>query len=142
MGVCGAKWSKNALAYEELRDLAAKGMTGPQLATHFGIGVEAIRKRALRLGIKIAPTVQKLASHPSWKGGIVHDRCGYRLTRVACDGPYGYLIRTGRTRQNGAVDTHGYAAEHRIVMHNTLGRRLLPAEVVDHIDGNKQNNAP
>lgn len=31
---------------------------------------------------------------------------------------------------------------HRVVAENLLGRRLLPGEVVHHLDGNKLNNAP
>ena len=32
--------------------------------------------------------------------------------------------------------------EHRIVAEQILGRKLLPGEVVHHIDGNKRNNTP
>ena len=32
--------------------------------------------------------------------------------------------------------------EHRVVAEKVLGRMLRPGEVVHHIDGNKQNNAP
>lgn len=38
--------------------------------------------------------------------------------------------------------SQGYAAEHRIVMEQLLGRYLEPQEVVHHIDENKQNNNP
>lgn len=33
-------------------------------------------------------------------------------------------------------------AAHRVVAEQMLGRKLLPGEVVHHLDGNKQNNDP
>lgn len=64
--------------------------------------------------------------HPGWKGGRV---------RV---GRYWYVY----------APTHPHAtktkrvAEHRLVAEHTLQRYLRPEEVVHHLDGDPQNNAP
>jgi hypothetical protein len=53
----------------------------------------------------------------------------------------GYIYRRVPDHPNGTK--HGnYVAVHRLVMERKLGRYLLPTEVVDHIDGNIQNNHP
>jgi hypothetical protein len=38
-------------------------------------------------------------------------------------------------------DHRGYVREHRLVMEESIGRYLLPSEVVHHIDGNTLNNS-
>lgn len=50
-------------------------------------------------------------------------------------------------RRRGAGEGKSYAKSfgfhtHRIVAARMLGRKLLPGEVVHHIDGNKRNNRP
>ena len=40
------------------------------------------------------------------------------------------------------ADGNRRVREHRLVMEQTLGRYLLPQEVVDHIDGDTENNRP
>lgn len=50
------------------------------------------------------------------------------------------LVRVGKAHH--LADCRGYAYEHRLVAEQKLGRRLNKGEMVHHINGNKQNNAP
>ena len=111
--------------------------TAPQIADVYGVNGETIRKFARRRGLTIVRNDADPTRHPSWKNGVTYDRQGYVMVRVEYDGPYGYLIRSGRK-----TDPRGYAPQHRMRMHDKLGRELLPAEVVHHIDGDVTNNDP
>ena len=67
------------------------------------------------------------ANNPNWKGGRFVTRRGYVFVYVG--------------RQYHLSNSSGYAAEHRVVMEEMLGRRLKVGEIVHHRDGNKSNNA-
>lgn len=55
--------------------------------------------------------------------------------------PHGYLmVRVGKDHH--LADVRGFAYEHRLVAEEMLGRRLKPGEIVHHIDGVKDDNAP
>jgi len=68
------------------------------------------------------------AKNPNWRGGRSTASNGYVLVRVGV----GHHL----------ADVRGYAYEHRLVAEAKLGRRLLPGELVHHVDGNKRNNDP
>lgn len=63
----------------------------------------------------------------NYKGGSIASN-GYKLIYVG--------------KEHHLADVRGYTYEHRVVMERKLGRRLLPSEIVHHIDENKLNNAP
>lgn len=128
--------------YALVLQMIADGKTAGEIADKLDVNAETIRKFARNRGLEIQKTEQTLESHPSWRGGTTLDRSGYVLIRVRADGPYGYLIRAIARRGLQGTDPTGYAPEHRMVMHDLLGRELQPGEVVDHIDGNRTNNAP
>lgn len=65
--------------------------------------------------------------NPAWRGGRKLDGDGYVQ-----------LWMPGHPE----ADRHGYVREHRIVMARTLGRPLSSEEVVDHINGVKDDNRP
>lgn len=111
--------------------------TAQEIAARYQVDEETIRKFARRRGLQIQRQDQSMERHPSWTGGTTKDRSGYLLKRIEVDGPHGYLIRALRKG-----DMRGYAPVHRIVMHDKLGRRLLPNEVVHHLDGEILNNEP
>ena len=60
----------------------------------------------------------------NWKGGRLVDHRGYVHIR----------------RKNHSYNNNGYVREHRLVMEQYLGRYLEPKEVVDHINGIKDDN--
>lgn len=66
-------------------------------------------------------------NNPNWKGGRLVDKSGYILLKAV-----------------GHPDANhwGYIREHRLVMEQMIGRRLLPLEVVHHRNGIKDDNRP
>ena len=67
--------------------------------------------------------------HPNWKGGRFSDGHGY------------IRIRVGKGKHPRA-DCYGCVYEHVLIVESTLGRKLLPGEVVHHLDSNPENNDP
>jgi hypothetical protein len=66
--------------------------------------------------------------NPCWRGGRYTAPNGYVYVRVP---PGHHLARA-----------NGYAPEHRLVMELALGRRLLPKEVVHHLNHTRADNRP
>lgn len=87
--------------------------------------IRAILKEA---GIPIRPQgIAQTGEHnPAWTGG---------RTKI---GGYWYIYKPDHPN----ATSHGYVAEHRLVMEIVLDRLLLPKEVVHHKDRNRENNSP
>lgn len=85
-----------------------------------------------------------------------HGLCGKHAQRVRRYGDPHYVTPEHQRRANNRsaqlariqqVKSNTYRKrngrhEHRVVAEETLGRPLLPGEIVHHIDGNKHNNNP
>jgi hypothetical protein len=118
----------------QLRKLAAEGMTAIEIGDILNRTAKGIRKTCRRYSIPLLYRSNG-TMHPRfcgegsrlWKQGYTIDKSGYRLI-FAPEHPF--------------ANTSGYVREHRLVMEEILGRYLTPLEVVHHIDGDKLNNSP
>lgn len=110
-------------------DLARNGKTSAEIAEAAGKTPKAIQKFFRRYDFPNLHNIEvrRMQEQPMWKGGE-------KMMK-------GYTYRRVPDHPNGTK--HGnYVAVHRLVMEQKLGRYLLTAEVVDHIDGDIQNNHP
>ena len=111
---------------QELRTLYPQGLTLGELAQRYACSEETIRRLMITAGIPRRPRGQPLGKYlPS--GGRTTDPDGYVLLKA-----------NGHPHANSG----GYVREHRLQMERTLGRYLLPGEVVHHINGRKDDNRP
>ena len=109
--------------------LAREGKRSYEIAEAIGKTPKAVQKFFRRYDFPNLHNICPRERHeqPMWKGGVKIVK-GYSYQRVK-DHP--------NKSKHG-----GYVAVHRLVMEEKLGRYLLPTEVVDHIDGDTQNNHP
>ena len=105
-----------------------------EIAELVGLTPRYVRKVMLRLDLpRFGEGAQPGAANHQYKTGRRIDRDGYVLVTAPTDHPY------ARQRTNRAGKL---IYEHRLVVEQTLGRYLLPEEVVDHVDGLTLHNAP
>lgn len=102
-------------------ELLATGLPMAEVAAILGISEGLLynrRKEDGRERLKKGPRVPE--RNGSWRGGVSIDKSGYVMIR--------------------RTDGSGYDREHRLVMEQHLGRKLLPGEVVHHINGDRADN--
>lgn len=104
-----------------------QGMSCTEIAKALGTSAETIRTMLVQHGVPRRPVGSSpMEKNPAWRGGKRLDKTGYVLVR----------------KPDHPQAVNGYVREHRLVAEEMLGRYLDPDEVVHHIDGDKQNNAP
>lgn len=108
--------------------LARQGMFSHEIAEIVGKSPKAIQKIYRRFHFPSLHNIHppRREQRQGWKGGRKTIK-GYNYVRCV-DHP--------NKSKHG-----GYVAQHRLVMEQCLGRYLTKIEVVDHIDGDTQNNA-
>jgi len=102
------------------RILALAHLPSTEIGPLLGCSSRYARRILQRHGLAHPVGAPEGDRNPSWRGGRSVDLDGYILL--------------------GSHDRR--LTEHRLVMAQTLGRDLLPDEVVDHIDGITIHNAP
>jgi DNA-binding CsgD family transcriptional regulator len=111
---------------ETVLRMCEEGCSLSEIGRTVGTKNEEVKKFLRRNGVaKEFPTYAVGERHYAWKGRLV-DKNGYVL--IHCKG-----------HPNARKHTH-YVFEHRLVVEESLGRYLLPTEVVHHINGVRDDN--
>lgn len=122
----------NADKQAEIVQMLCDGIPLKEISDKSGVFQETIRKLANRRNIPYSKSTRRTPGKAVY-GTLGYG--GYVELRVDLDGPYGNLVCHGG-------DKTGYASLHRMRMQDKLGRKLLPGEIVHHIDGDIYNNSP
>lgn len=120
---------RNLKEAETILEMARNGRLTRDIAVAIGKSPKAVQKFFRRYSFPCLHNIcpRQTTEQPMWKGG----------TKIV----KGYVYQ--RVQDHPNKSKHGgYVAVHRLVMERALGRFLSKIEVVDHIDGNTQNNDP
>lgn len=116
---------------DELRKLYEQAGSCSELARWLDIPQPTLRYRLVKAGINLRAGYRSPKKvrhygpdHYNWKGGTYLHTSGY-IMEYAPDHPY---------------VNDGYVMQHRLVIERSLGRYLLPTELVHHINEDKQDN--
>lgn len=118
----------------QIVSLADGHRSSVEIAAQVGLSPRYVRKVLLRLNLpRLGEGAQPGASNHQYVSGRRIDLDGYVLVTAPANHPYARR----RTNRDGKL-----IFEHRLVLEQSIGRYLLPEEVVDHIDGLTLHNAP
>lgn len=111
-----------------------ESLTSTEIARMLGVSPRYVRKVRTKLNLpRPGVGAAKGVRNHQYVAGRRIDRSGYAIVSAPARHPY-QRSRPGRRT--------GIILEHRLVMERQLGRYLLPAETVDHIDGLTLHNCP
>lgn len=144
-------WSINEPNVATMAVMYAHGQSIPQISEKTGINRSRVRSELLKFGIVLRSRAEgvrmrdDLGSHmkgktrtfsDEWKANISAGRTEWanQNAKGVSTKATGYVVRTR------GEDIH--RGEHVVIMEARLGRRLLPDEVVHHIDRDRSNNDP
>jgi len=113
---------------EDIRKRYLSGEPAQKIADSYGCYKQPILNSLKRTGTPRRTDWKRASGSQShnWNGGVRWIK-GYKHILL----PEHHLARKD-----------GYVPEHRMIMENKLGRKLLPLEVVNHIDEDTKNNDP
>jgi hypothetical protein len=121
-------WADQA-EYDTVKELTEAGLSQTEIGERMGRSQSWIGRAQRKLDI--SPRQKWGPGAPGWKGGRTIDSSGYIRAWVGPDDPMRVM----------ALNT-GQVLEHRLVMARKLGRPLLRAETIHHVDGDRTNNDP
>jgi hypothetical protein len=136
---------------DKLAEMYERGQSIPQIAGRTGINRSRVRAELLKAGVTLRSRGEALRIREGlgqklkgtsrefsqeWKNNISIGR-----KKWGEENAKGFSVRS-----NGYVQLtrgeHKHRCQHDVVMEERLGRRLLPDEVVHHIDRDRSNNNP
>lgn len=128
----------------------ANGESIAQISKSTGIPISTVRSRLLREGVlrTRGDAIRLAASQGRWSHGKGEQRLISPEHRNS-------IVKSNKSRDKSkcagiSIKPNGYAeitqgerkgtGQHRLVMEMAIGRKLMPNEVVHHIDHNRNNN--